>query len=163
MAGEHWSEAEKAHVVKKLLRELEKGRSLRAALLTIKEPRPLRFKCFTEWMAKDPELRLAVDEAYEAGCDALMEIGQQIADGVLPPEGHPNMKPNVLRDKLRTDWIARRLGWMNTRFRDRMVHENDPTNPVPAPTFLLQPVKSVSQYALDDDVDTSGTPEDADA
>jgi hypothetical protein len=101
---------------------------------------PIPKQTLTDWRAKNETWAKAIDDAFETGMDRMAVSWRLATYGV---EGHTT--GSVERDKL-VAWTADKLlaKW-DRRYRERMVHENDPDNPAPSPTFVLQPVKSLQE------------------
>jgi hypothetical protein len=110
-----------------------------------------------KWRKADAELGKKLDEARAVGFDVIAESCIEIADATdnyrsrdsIPlSKGRKDRDGRVLqirdpqRDKLRV-WTRMQLlaKWDPKRYGERMQHANDPDNPLPAPQFIINPVK----------------------
>ena len=64
------------------------------------------------------------------------------------------------RDRLLIDTQEKLLAKWDRRYRERLVHENDAENPMPVPTFVLQPVKSLQDIEKSKPSPAEATPDD---
>lgn len=107
-----------------------------------------------DWEAKMPEVAAAIARAREIGEYALAEECLEIADDSRndwmdrkAEEGDEKALQyngeHVQRCKLRIETRLKLLAKFNPkRWGDRVQHANDPDNPLPAPTFIIQPVST---------------------
>lgn len=94
------------------------------------DPRTVR-----RWM-EDPEVSSVIARAREEGEQAIAHRARQTARGEGDSTG------DVQRDKLIIDTDLKLLAKFNPRkWGDRLQHANDPTDPLPAPQFIIQPVQ----------------------
>lgn len=118
------------------------------------------------WLREDPEVLERIQAAREAGEEVILADCLEIADNVDPgvierwepvqiadPE-KPNEQPReemrlverrvedrLQHRKLRI-WTRMELlkRWNPRKYGDRVQHANDPTDPMPAPQWIVQPV-----------------------
>lgn len=112
-----------------------------------------------DWINNDPDVSAAIARAREDGEDYLAAECLLIADtpveGVTEkmelqaqPDGTSKM---VVVERRREDMLGHRKLRIETRLKllakwnprkwgERMQHANDPTDPMPAPQFIVQPV-----------------------
>jgi hypothetical protein len=125
-------------------------------------------KTVNDWRLQDAEIRAKFDEARDLGYDAIAEDCLFIADtpelGVIEKlervpvgdgEGAGSFQMVVTERrqedmlghrKLRIDTRLKLLSkWDPRRYGDKMQLSNDPDNPLPAPQFIIQPVKAVDE------------------
>jgi hypothetical protein len=105
-------------------------------------------KTVNDWRLQDEEIRNQFDEARELGFDAIamdcLSIADDgsrdymtLADGREVPD-----HDHISRSKLRVDTRLKLLAkWDPRRYGERIQHANDPDNPLPAPQFIIQPVR----------------------
>lgn len=91
------------------------------------------------WREEHPEF---LAKCARARLDQAHSIVSDMADieaGVLKPiNDADHIDPQAARVALSSkQWRAAKL---NTTYSDRIQHANDPTNPMPAPQFIVQPV-----------------------
>ncbi|HEU4982041.1 MAG TPA: hypothetical protein VFT88_05110 [Acidobacteriaceae bacterium] len=91
------------------------------------------------WMREHEWVALAIAHAREIGFDAIAEDCIEIADAKRRTKADPQ------RDKLRV-WTRLQLlaKWDPKRYGEKVQHGNDPDNPLPAPQFIINPIKPVS-------------------
>lgn len=126
-----------------------------------------RLRTVYDWLEKDDELSALFARARKAGYDMIAVDALRIAD--TPIAGHVEeweekevpdpQKPGelvrqlVLTKRRREDMLQHRklqvetrlkllAKWDNSRYGERLQHANDPDNPLPAPQFVVQPVKA---------------------
>lgn len=97
------------------------------------------------WRAADADLDAMLDQARKIGFDAIAESCIDIADAADEYKSRDSALAKIRdpqRDKLRV-WTRLQLlaKWDPKRYGERMQHANDPDNPLPAPQFIIQPVK----------------------
>lgn len=121
-----------------------------------------------DWRKADDTIAARFDEARELGYDAIASDCLAIADtpelGVIEKleripvgdgEGAGSFQMVVTERrqedmlghrKLRIDTRLKLLAkWDPRRYGDKMQLSNDPDNPLPAPQFIIQPVKAVDE------------------
>lgn len=103
------------------------------------------FSVIYRWRKDDPELDAKLDLARKIGFDAIAESCIDIADAADEYKSRDSAFAKIRdpqRDKLRV-WTRLQLlaKWDPKRYGERMQHANDPDNPLPAPQFIIQPVK----------------------
>lgn len=100
---------------------------------------------FWGWQQRNPDFQERVKEAMDIGNDASAEIIRRTAAGL-----HGFSSGDVRRDRLMIatdlDLLARR----DKRYRQRQVHENDVDNPIPAATFVVNPVQPARNQFADE-------------
>lgn len=93
-----------------------------------------------DWMAKDESVSLAIARAREQGEESIAWRLRDVARGGEGSSG------DVQRDKLIVDTDLKLLAkWNPRKWGDRIQHANDPTDPMPAPQFIVQPVAPKSE------------------
>lgn len=116
---------------------LAEGESLRA--ICSDNSMPCKAAVF-RWLSERPEFADQYARAREEQAEALADELVAIADG---PVGEDSAVLTA-RDRLRVDarkWVASKL--KPKKYGDRIQHANDPTDPMPAPQFVIQPVAPV--------------------
>lgn len=108
------------------------------------------------WRARSEERAQRLDGAFDIGMDRMAVRIKLTARGV---DGHSTK--NHKRDRLVIITHEKLLGKWDRRYRDRLMHENDPENPMPSPTFVLQPVKSLQEIERTSAPKPEGNSEDA--
>ena len=102
---------------------------------------------FHDWMTQNDDFRQRVKEAMDIGNDASAEIIRRTAAGLLGFSSG-----DVKRDRLMISTDLELLARRDKRYRQRQVHENDEENPIPAATFVINPVRP-ARNAFADEVD----------
>jgi hypothetical protein len=94
---------------------------------------------------------VAIARAREEGFDAIAREALEIADDgrrdYVPLEngGLAVDHDHIARSRLRVDTRLKLLAkWDPKRYGERIQHANDPDNPMPAPQFVVQPVKGLA-------------------
>jgi hypothetical protein len=113
-----------------------------------------------DWRKADAEIAAQFDEARDLGIDAIAHDALVIADTpqlgviekserVVDKHGRSRM---VVTERRQEDMLGHRklqvetrlkllAKWDPRRYGDKMQHSNDPENPLPAPQFIIQPVR----------------------
>lgn len=93
-------------------------------------------KTVNDWRLADAEIRAQFDEARDLGHDSIAVRMRETARGKGDSTG------DVQRDKLIIDTDDKLLRkWDPRRYGEKVQHGNDPDNPLPAPQFIIQPVR----------------------
>lgn len=89
-----------------------------------------------DWRKVDAEIAAQFDEARDLGFDFIARRSRETA------RGKGDSTKDVQRDKLIIETDLKLLAkWDPRRYGDKMQHSNDPENPLPAPQFIIQPVR----------------------
>lgn len=100
-------------------------------------------KTVNDWRLADAEIRAQFDEARDLGHDAIAVRMRLTARGKGPKHGGDSTG-DVQRDKLIIDTDDKLLRkWDPRRYGEKVQLGNDPDNPLPAPQFIIQPVRPV--------------------
>lgn len=144
--------------------EIEKGYSTMAVILADLTPeqlesfamdgsKPTRFirENLDRWRREDPEMQQRMDEAFIIGHDRIALRTRKTARGKKAAEGGDSTG-NVERDKVIIATDLKLLEYWSIHYRRRLMHSNDPDNPLPAPVFLIQPVMPAPVLTLEHEV-----------
>lgn len=103
---------------------------------------------FYDWQTQNEDFKRRVAEAMDIGNDASAEIMRRTAAGL---QGFSS--GDVRRDRLMINTDLDLLARRDKRYRQRQVHENDTDNPLPAATFMINPVQPPPRQSVmaDDD------------
>lgn len=99
-----------------------------------------------EWVETNKEVSSAIARAREAGeeaiaADCLLIADDSTGDYRMGEKGLLVDTDHIQRAKLRIDTRLKLLAkWNPRKWGDRIQHANDPTDPMPAPQFIVQPV-----------------------
>ena len=106
---------------------------------------------FHDWQSQNADFQQRVREAMDIGNDASAEIIRRTAAGLMGFSSG-----DVKRDRLMINTDLELLARRDKRYRQRQVHENDADNPIPAATFIVNPIQPArNQFA--DEVDDGAT------
>lgn len=109
-----------------------------------------------DWRKADAEIAAQFDEARDLGIDAIAHDALVIADtpqlGVIEKLEPGKDGQLVVVERRTEDMLGHRklqvetrlkllAKWDPRRYGDKMQHSNDPENPLPAPQFIIQPVR----------------------
>lgn len=136
-------------VVAEICERLSKGEPLAVICRDEGMPDP---STVWDWQQARPEVSQAIARAREAGEEWIAAECMEIADDSRndwmerkAEEGDEKALQyngeHVQRAKLRIDTRLKLLAkWNPRKWGDRLQHANDPTDPMPAPQFIVQPV-----------------------
>lgn len=126
-----------------------------------------RLRTVYDWLEKDEALSALFARARKAGYDMIAVDALRIAD--TPVDGHieeyeerevedpadktKKVRQMVLTKRRREDMLQHRklqvetrlkllAKWDGSRYGERIQHANDPDNPMPAPQFIVEPVRA---------------------
>jgi hypothetical protein len=121
---------DRAKVVDAICERLAQGEGLTVICRDADMP---NFSQVYRWRKADATLGVKLDEARAVGFDILAEGCIDIAD---------DKKDDPASRKVRV-WTRLQLlaKWDPKRYGERVQHANDPDNPLPAPQFIINPVK----------------------
>lgn len=117
-------------------------------------------KTVNDWRLADAEIRAQFDEARDLGYDAIAHDTLRIADtpqlGVIeklePVKQRNGRTKLVVTERRNEDMLGHRklqvetrlkllARWDPRRYGEKVQLGNDPDNPLPAPQFIIQPVR----------------------
>lgn len=126
-----------------------------------------RLRTVYDWLERDEPLSALFARARKAGYDMIAVDALRIAD--TPVDGHieeyeerevedpadktKKVRQMVLTKRRREDMLQHRklqvetrlkllAKWDGSRYGERIQHANDPDNPMPAPQFIVEPVRA---------------------
>lgn len=99
-------------------------------------------KTVNDWRLQDADIRAQFDEARDDGYDAIANRLRFTARGKGDADGGDS-SGDVQRDKLIIDTDLKLLAkWDPRRYGDKVQHANHEGGELPAPQFLIQPVRA---------------------
>lgn len=140
---------DKATIIPLILDRIAAGESMNAIC---RDPDMPGYRTVTQWFTDDPELDAAYTAATEKRADVMFEQILEIADRPIMQDVRTmvddgggalvSIKPIMQHRAQQIDARKWMLGKMSRRYADKTVHSNDPDNPMPVPSFTINPIKS---------------------
>ena len=124
---------DRAALQTEIIDRLSKGETLRRIIEDDHMPASRRTVAY--WRNDDPDFNDAYAAAMVEGCHELLDGTLEIADNLAE-----DAQSRKLRIWARHELVKRKAPQV---FGDRIQHANDPTDPMPAPQFVIQPVAPV--------------------
>lgn len=147
--GTDWDKA-----IEHICTELKKGLWPQSTICDRMVPRIPKSTLLKQRGRNEEHARM-IDDAFDIGKDQLAASMILCAQGV-----HGFTTGELKRDRLLIDTQEKLLAKWDRRYRERLVHENDAENPMPVPTFVLQPVKSLQEIEKTKPSPAEATPDD---